>query len=611
MKLPWQTQKGRPIGLRKQPLAYGHLHMSAQLDEDAEYAILAPPRSDSSRASSSRQSTPPSERDTPPPSKRRRIQLSNSQQVDLTSPVPTKDVRRKEDVISSQPSNIRTTLFTSSDPTNYLGRDRASKLYPSQGLPFDGGNDPGEPFQYFHSSQPKVPQNTYSSQSVRNIHKAVSSKKLGRKARKEDEKAVSSVRIGNGEFKTYDTKPLHALIQKPEKERSTNGFKPPALLSSNPRSKRAAAKSKTPTKGDRKPTNDAKFIKPPRPPSPQQKKSASPAIIVPQDLPSESGRRMSTSIKASHNTPIIDPTALESIKAKLNISADLPASSAAVSSEPSFRFDGEDDDSSSSSLSSVREVEELDADELHEQWIRDHPPASPKTQCQICKEFISRLFVEEFASSAVLSVRQQQRLCKAHRVRSAEGTWKAKGYPSVDWNSFPQRLAKYDSALTDVLSGTTSSFYRNAYEDQVKAGVNRTLQQTLMSGSNSEDLKRGYYGTKGARMIMDHLMSRFAARIRRRAATDKLVSAAGVAGFVQAVLAPELVVMLVKDDMQVDEEQARVVLEESSEIGHLLNEEEDETIIDVGEDETSRDIIEREAVGGAAERKTVEILELD
>lgn len=516
MKLPWQTQKGRPIGLRKQPLSYGHLHMSAQLDEDAEYAILAPPRSDSSRASSSRLSTPPSERDTPPPTKRRRIQPSNSQQVDLTSPVPTKDVRRKEDVISSQPSNIRTTLFTSSDPSNYLGRDRASKMYSSQGLPFDGGNDPGEPFPHFHSSQPKVHQKTYSSQSVGNIHKAVPSKKLGRKARKEGEKAVSSVQVGNGGFKTYDTKPLHALsthstlweivyanhfqVQNPEKERSTKGFKSPALVSSKPRSKRAAAKSKTPTKDDRKPTNDAKFIKPPRPPSPQQKKSASPPIIVPQDLPSESGRGMTTSTKASHNAPIIDPTALESIKAKLNISVDLPTSSAAVSSEPSFRFDGEDDDSSSS-LSSVREVEELDADELHEQWIRDHPPASPKTQCQICKEFISRLFVEEFANSAVLSVRQQQRLCKAHRVRSAEGTWKAKGYPSVDWTSFPQRLAKYDSALTDVLSGTTSSFYRNAYEDQVKAGGNRTLQQTLMSGSNSEDLKRGYYGTKGARMM--------------------------------------------------------------------------------------------------------------
>lgn len=75
-------------------------------------------------------------------------------------------------------------------------------------------------------------------------------------------------------------------------------------------------------------------------------------------------------------------------------------------------------------------------------------------------------------------------------------------------------------------------------------------------------------------------MSRFASRIRRLAGTDRLVSAAGVAGFVQGVLAPELVVMLVKDDMNVDEEQARVILEESSEIGNLVNEEEDEVIKD-------------------------------
>lgn len=75
-------------------------------------------------------------------------------------------------------------------------------------------------------------------------------------------------------------------------------------------------------------------------------------------------------------------------------------------------------------------------------------------------------------------------------------------------------------------------------------------------------------------------MSRFASRIRRLAGSDKLISAGGVAGFVQAVLAPELAVMLVKDDMKVDEEQARTILKESSEVGNLLNEEEDETIKD-------------------------------
>ena len=80
-------------------------------------------------------------------------------------------------------------------------------------------------------------------------------------------------------------------------------------------------------------------------------------------------------------------------------------------------------------------------------------------------------------------------------------------------------------------------------------------------------------------------MTSFASRIRRLAASDKLISSAGVAGYVQGVLAPELAVMLVMEDMHVDEDEARMILKESAGIGNLLNEEEDEVIRDVDEDE--------------------------
>ena len=46
----------------------------------------------------------------------------------------------------------------------------------------------------------------------------------------------------------------------------------------------------------------------------------------------------------------------------------------------------------------------------------------------------------------------------------------------------------------------------------------------------------------------------------------------------QAVLVPELAILLIKDDMKVDEEKAREVLRDSVDIGNLLNEEEDEII---------------------------------
>ncbi|KAK4698083.1 hypothetical protein P7C71_g91, partial [Lecanoromycetidae sp. Uapishka_2] len=69
--------------------------------------------------------------------------------------------------------------------------------------------------------------------------------------------------------------------------------------------------------------------------------------------------------------------------------------------------------------------------------------------------------------------------------------------------------------------------------------------------------------------------------MRRLANSDILISTGGVSGFVQAVLVPELAVMLVQADMNIDDEEAaREVLRNSVDIGHLLNEEEDELIQD-------------------------------
>lgn len=75
-------------------------------------------------------------------------------------------------------------------------------------------------------------------------------------------------------------------------------------------------------------------------------------------------------------------------------------------------------------------------------------------------------------------------------------------------------------------------------------------------------------------------MTHFAPRIRHLAASNKLLSSGGVPPYVQAVLAPELAVMLVMEDMGTDEVGARAVLRDSIEMGNLLNEEEDEIIKD-------------------------------
>jgi hypothetical protein len=74
-------------------------------------------------------------------------------------------------------------------------------------------------------------------------------------------------------------------------------------------------------------------------------------------------------------------------------------------------------------------------------------------------------------------------------------------------------------------------------------------------------------------------MANFNSKLRRLSASDDLISSGGVSEFVQAVLVPELALLLIKNDMNIDDdEKAREVLRNSVDIGHLLNEEEDEVI---------------------------------
>ena len=98
-------------------------------------------------------------------------------------------------------------------------------------------------------------------------------------------------------------------------------------------------------------------------------------------------------------------------------------------------------------------------------------------------------------------MRQQARFCKEHNARSAETEWNEKGYPKIDWLHFDKRLGNFHTALGDILKGRQKSFYRNAFEDQLKNRQNRTVQQSLTSGVGMEDLEPGYYGSRGARIM--------------------------------------------------------------------------------------------------------------
>lgn len=79
---------------------------------------------------------------------------------------------------------------------------------------------------------------------------------------------------------------------------------------------------------------------------------------------------------------------------------------------------------------------------------------------------------------------------------------------------------------------------------------------------------------RGARLTifrLDAVVARFSRSLRRLAATDRIVKTAGVAGYAQCVLVPELAMRLVKQDMDVDDETARQIMRDSMDIGQRLN----------------------------------------
>ncbi|KAL8829450.1 MAG: hypothetical protein Q9191_002015 [Dirinaria sp. TL-2023a] len=208
----------------------------------------------------------------------------------------------------------------------------------------------------------------------------------------------------------------------------------------------------------------------------------------------------------------------------------------------------------------------------------------PVAVCPVCKEPVDCTFLEEFDGGKRLRSRDQLRFCKAHRARSARSEWSAKGYPEIDWQHFDRRMEKYHPVIDGILKGTRPSYSRNAFEQTINSKKFRTMKEAYQDSESMEGLSPGYYGSRGARAMIENIASAFASKIRRLAVSDKVIMTAGVAAYIQAVLAPELAALLVMDDMNVDEENARAILRDSINVGNLLNEEEDEAVEVMGDD---------------------------
>ncbi|KAJ5446431.1 hypothetical protein N7491_002513 [Penicillium cf. griseofulvum] len=231
-----------------------------------------------------------------------------------------------------------------------------------------------------------------------------------------------------------------------------------------------------------------------------------------------------------------------------------------------------DDDSPLSSPSSST-CEQMQMSQADESAAKENGQPSGPALCPMCHKEVDWDSLELFKSQPKQRIREQMMFCESHKLRNAMDSWHERGYPKIDWNGFEERVQSYFPELEKLLVPGAFSYYRNILSTSTSFAPGKARNFRVRAGDEErlETMTCGYYGTMGATRILEAIIRRFSVVIRRLATTDELIKTAGVAGYTQSVLVPELAVLMVKDDMKVNDEDARRIMRESMEIGHRVH----------------------------------------
>jgi hypothetical protein len=216
----------------------------------------------------------------------------------------------------------------------------------------------------------------------------------------------------------------------------------------------------------------------------------------------------------------------------------------------------------------VRDIIEGDKDEVFP-TTQDFPRdvgTSTMTQMDRCPMCNQPRDPEEVSKIVGMSVRMQEKFCRDHKRRTAKENWSDRGYPEINWDDFDARISKHHAFIKELIKGA-DCHYRDVLDQKVNTGKDRNLMKM------TSNLIPGYYGSRGLRSMSENIMHRFTPLLKKRVVRDRLMSARGVTGFVQSVLVPEVAVLLIQEDMDVEIEEARDILTDSASMGELVNEE--------------------------------------
>ena len=256
-------------------------------------------------------------------------------------------------------------------------------------------------------------------------------------------------------------------------------------------------------------------------------------------------------------------------------------SSASTSATALQRFEAtpEPDDPQATKLfsSPPTSPEIVDVDDIVE-VVTQQEQESATIVCPVCHKEVDRTSVDAAKKAPrLLPMKKQQDFCRSHRSREAESVRKACSYPVIDWQVLSlERIPTQIPHLKQVLRREAKCSYLDQLEAKVmKAKGNRKAIRQYLTEGVLDIAKAGYYGPRGTGIMMDSVTSELSKDLTKML-SDKIVRSVGIGGFVTAVLVPELTLRLVMDDMNIhDEAAARKVLDDSTELGLLLNPDDD------------------------------------
>ncbi|KAI9887068.1 MAG: hypothetical protein M1823_001140 [Watsoniomyces obsoletus] len=172
-----------------------------------------------------------------------------------------------------------------------------------------------------------------------------------------------------------------------------------------------------------------------------------------------------------------------------------------------------------------------------------------------------------------MNMREQTLFCRSHKTHSAKREYQEKGYPEINWVELRGRVERFcKGVLKDVLQGKKRSWYRDAMERELKSSKRRNQSAAQLmggggggvggAGGDGADIggvaswrgTGGYYGPRGAHLFEEIILKELGCLLRNQAANDEIIASRGVSNFVQAVLVPELVVLLIQEDMKLVED---------------------------------------------------------